>query len=272
MGGGGWGGWGGGCASGFGGGLGGFGLVGLIGLNSFLGGGCDKGGHGHCGGGGNWRGGDESCRDAIFSSSVLNGIGDIKSAIPASTAATSAAIAAATATLKDGTQNQTLYLSNNLAQLAAGITGGFSNTKDSIQGAYAGLSAQNAETQALVARIGCEIKTAIDAEGDSIKALITANRISELETELARERSCNSRRESEINVTQVVNQAQAQAQQQQQIQFQNAKLSELLCGFHTLINNSQFQYGRAGANAFTFGNGNLTGQTPTNTNNQVGGL
>lgn len=200
----------------------------------------------------------------------MGGIGDIKAAIPASTASLEGAIGGAVATLKDGTQNQTLYLSNNLAQLAAGISGGFNSTKDSVQGAYAGLSAQNNDTQNLISRIGCEIKTAIDAEGDSIKALITANRISELETQLAQERNDRCRRDSEINVTQTVTQVQAQAQQQQQQQFQADQLKSLLCSFHNLAGQLQFQNVRAGASSVQFGTGNLAGTSATNNANQVG--
>lgn len=207
---------------GWGGGIGGVGLVGLIGLNNLFG----------------RRDGGDCDQNNIFSASVLKSLGDIEAAVPA-----------AASGLKDTIQNQTLWQS-----------GSFAGVKDSVQGTYAGLSAQI-----------CDAKTtllqAIDAEGDSIKGLITQNRISQLETELLEERSGRRSRDVEVNVTQNVNQAQVQMQQQQQIQSINENFRHLLGLF-----SNQFQQQRATAGSVQFGTGNVAANTPTNTANQVGGF
>jgi hypothetical protein len=70
-------------------------------------------------------------------------------------------------------------------------------------------------------------------------------------------------------VTQTVNQVQAQQQQQQQQQAIFDRIRGLECFLHS---SGQFQAGRASANSFQFGQGNVAANTPTNTNNQVGGL
>lgn len=225
---------------GFGSGIGGLGLVGLVGINNLF----DRD-RKDCGDGG-----------GIFAATVLNKLGDIQNEVPSTAAATQATVAATGASLKDTIQNQTLFQSQ-----------AFGNLKDSVQLGFAGVLSQGAQTQNIVQEVGCSIKQAIDAEGDSIKALINDIRREQLQTELLELRAEHRGLRGEINISQTVNQAQAQAQQQQQQQAVNDKLNNL----HWFLNNQfQFQNARTGASSIQFGTGNLAANTPTTNAQQVG--
>lgn len=184
--GGGFGGFGGGCNSG----IGGLGLFGLVGLNGL--GGRDR----DCDGGGNHHVGS-----AVFGANILSKLGDIEGAVPLAAANIQNALLTQTAGLTDQI-NQA-----GLANLAA--TAGVKDTVNAT--ATAALINANNNTNSILGAI-CQLSSKIDQ-----------NTITDLQTQLLRAENHGRSRETEVNITQSVNQvqAQAQAQAQQQAQFKD---------------------------------------------------
>lgn len=189
-----------------------------------------------------------------FEAAILSKLGNLEAAVPLSTAAINAQTAASASSLKDTLQGQTLFQSQ-----------AFAGVKDSIQATYAGLSAQNCETQNMIQSTACDIKQTVRNDGDATRALINTIERENLLRQLEDERHDRRGRDTEINVTNNINQMQMQQQQQQQF-------NGLISSFHALLGQLQFQNQRATAGSVQFGTGNVAANTPTNTANQVGGF
>lgn len=183
--GGGFGGFGGGCNSG----IGGLGLFGLVGLNGL--GGRDRDcGHDR-----------DGLSGTILGANILGKLGDIEGAVPLAAANIQNALLTQTAGLTDQI-NQA-----GLANLAA--TAGVKDTVNAT--ATAALINANNNTNSILGAI-CQLSSKIDQ-----------NTITDLQTQLLRAENHGRSRETEVNITQSVNQvqAQAQAQAQQQAQFKD---------------------------------------------------
>jgi len=283
---GGFGGYGGGHSDGFGGG----GLIGGLLLGTLLrGGGFFGGDRGGCG-----RGGDShDCNTSIFNATVLGKLGTIEAAVPLATAAINAQTTAGTTAVRDTVQNQTLFLSNQFGDLQLAGQQGFSNLKDSVQATTAitnanisnlkdtvqiGIAAngvQGLELANLINQQSCAIKQSINADGDMTRALINSLEHERLRDQLNELRHDHRSRGAEINISQQMTNIQAQAQAQQQQQQQQQQFSDFSHRFNCFLgqfNQFQVQQQRATAGAVQFGTGNIAAQTPTNTQNQVGGF
>lgn len=263
---GGFGGWGG----GFNGGLGGLGLVGLIGLNNLFD--RDHGhGHGHGFGGpsiaaipvpgcgcnsGHGHGGHGEAFDAT----ILSKLGNIEGQVATAACNTDAGVSAAASSIRDSIQNQNLFLQGQLSTLLLAGQQSAANTKDAIQNSLAVLTAQNCDLGSSLQAGICAIKDAVNNDGDATRALINQIERDRLQHELCELKATSRSRDTEINVTQSVNQIQAQQQQQQQF-------SNIMGLFHNLLGELQIQ--KQGNRTVQFGAGNVA--TPTNTANQVGG-
>lgn len=171
---------------------------------------------------------------------LLTKLGSIEAAIPAAEAQMQLALVGSTATIKDG-QN-----ASNLALLAA--LGNITQT---------------------IGNDGDRTRAVVNQQGDRIVALVNdinrenLNRqITELNAALVEARADHRgtlrARDTEVNVTQNVNQAQAQAQQQTQF-------NDLRECMHRLLTDSQVI--RAQNSAINIGG--LQSASPTNTNTQV---
>lgn len=235
---------------GFGGGLGGFGLVGLVGLNNLF----DRGRRdGDCDGAG-------GAGQRIFDATILSKLGNIEGQIGQTACNTDANVSAVGANIKDTIQNQTLFLQQQLATILLAGQQSAANTKDAIQNSLAITTEGICELNSSLQSVACSIKDVVQNQAAATNALINQIDRERLQSELNELRAHGRSRETEINVTQQVNQA--QAQQQQQAQFNN-----LFSAFHNLVGELQVQ--RQGNRTVQFGAGNVA--TPSNTANQVGG-
>lgn len=140
------------------------------------------------------------------------------------------------------------------------LTGAGTNAQIAIIGTAAALAAKDAALQSAAQTYA--LSTAIKTDGDQTRALIVAQNdamLNRIITTQANEiielkgdrRSFGIQRESEINVTQTVNQAQAQAQQQQQQQqilFTLGQIVPLLGNLQSAVaTNSNLIVGNTGA-------------------------
>jgi hypothetical protein len=204
-------------------------------------------------------------QDTQMNTAVLQELGKISGAIPAAEGQVQLALA----------QSQNA-LSNQIGQQSISIVQGFANTNQNVSQAQAAIIAvgetvkdavntTSAATQLGIANLATAglqntyaITQAIRDDGDKTRALL----ISQNETTLTRQlavaeaallesRAEGRTRGTEVNVSQVVNQAQAQAQQQQQQQQQILLLNQLCAHFATLQNavatNSNLIVGNTGA-------------------------
>jgi hypothetical protein len=187
-------------------GIGGVGLFGLVGLNSL----GDRGGHGH----GHCDKDNDGINSAIFGANILGKLGDIEGAVPLAAANIQNAMLAQTAGLTDSI-NQA-----GLANLAA--TAGVKDTVNAT--ATAALINANNNTNSILGAI-CQLSSKIDQ-----------NTITDLQTQLLRAESHGRSRETEVNITQSVNQVQAQAQAQAQ---QQAQFSALFSCINSLVGDIQ---------------------------------
>ncbi|MFJ7316761.1 hypothetical protein ACIQVE_29355 [Pseudomonas sp. NPDC098747] len=189
---------------GFGGGMGGGGLVAGLVLGALL----------RNGGLGGREG--EGCvtPSNLVDVTTLSKLGEIQAQIPQVTAA-----------IENSTLTQTLGLQGTLGSLALGIQQAFANTKDTVQATsaltLAGISGVNQN----VSESACEIKQAINNDGDRTRALINSidrdnlNRLlTSKDNELIELRHASSRASDRhgIEITMINNQNQLQAQAQAQ--------------------------------------------------------
>lgn len=230
---------------GFGGGFGGIAPVGLIGLNTLF--------NGNNGWGGNWNGNGGG---AIPGTTVLEqNVSDLR---------------------KDVADNgkEIHVLGNEVAGMFAqqnlAFTGEFRNLdnrlcdseKATMNMGFA-LSNQMSNFQHAVDNQFCAVKSAINADGDATRALITQNLIDGLRSELATERRNRDNREIEINVTQTNQQTQNQLQAQ--LQSQNQFLASMFGSLGEQVN-------RATNSVVNVGSGLVAGsQSNSNANTKVNG-
>lgn len=274
---------------GFGGGFGGGDGLGLIALLALLGGRGFGRDHDHCKDGGNGDGNaatiaalsalisnrNEGGLDCAGITALMAKMASIEGAIPAASCDLQLALQSAVA----GLTGQNTANTNSLANLINQVQLGQLVQSNAIQSAIAGVDTN-------VDRTGAQIVTAVNADGNQTRALITANRISELESKniiLANEvselrsdaRHNDNRREVEgLRVTiennnqAIAAQAQLQAQNQQQLQFQQSRFDNerLLSRFNEL----NLQIARATNSNVIVGNTGAVGTSqtasPTNVN------
>lgn len=235
-------------AGGLGGGIGGLGLVGLIGLNSFLG---DRGlglGAGAIAGAG------------IAGTTVLEqNVSELRKDV----AGVNTTVEALGNELQGALAQQTLgqtgefrNLDNRLCDSEkAALTAAYQATIQGMQNTQM-LSNQMTAFQTQNAAEFCEIKQAINADGDSTRALINSIEMQNLRDALELERRGRSEREIEINVTQTNQQTQNQLQAQ--LQSQNQFLA-------SMFNSLGDQVNRAANSVVNVGSGTVAGGQ---TNNQ----
>lgn len=169
-------------------------------------------------------------------------LGDIKAAIPLSEAQVQLAMAGLQASLANQATQDTQYLSTQTQALALA----------QMQLA-AGLSREITAVDTNVDRQSTAIQQAVYADGQATRALITANRISDLEQQLtvaqlgsAEQRAIN--REITNTNTITIGMNQQQAQQQQQMQSLQWQLNQLCGAFGQVARatNSQVVVGSTG--------------------------
>lgn len=225
---------------GFGGGGfgGGGGLVAGLVLGSLL----RRDGRDDCGPGGNGV-------DTLTSVAILQKLGDVQAAVPASTAA-----------IENSTLNQTIGLNNSLSSLALGLCQGFSNLKDSVQASAALNLAATQNVNQTVLSTTCEIKGVVHTEGELTRALINnlntenLNRIITTQAAALIELRGDAHRASDnhsINISMAQNQAQAQLQ----AQAQNNVLEKLV---HLIADTNQVARATAANANFIIGNAGAT--------------
>lgn len=171
-------------------------------------------------------------------------LGDIKAAIPLSEAQIQLALAGVQASLSTQATADTQYLSNQSQALALA----------QIQLA-AGLSREIGAVDTNVDRQSTAIQQAIFRDGEATRALITNNRISDLEQQLtvaqlreAEQRSINREQSNTNTITIGMNQQ--QSQQQQQMQALQWQLNQLCGAFGQVARatNSSVVVGSSGVN------------------------
>jgi hypothetical protein len=177
----------------------------------------------------------------------LNGqtLGDIKAAIPLSEAQVQLALAGLQASLSGQATADTQYLSNQSQALALA----------QMQLA-AGLSREISAVDTNVDRQSTQIQETIFRDGEATRALITSNRIADLEQQLtvaqlreSEQRGINREIVNTNTITVSMNQQQSQQQQQMQaLQFQLAQLVGTV-GQVARATNSQVVVGSSGVGA-----------------------
>ncbi len=177
---------------GYGGGFGEGGLLGTILAASVLGNGF-----------GNRR--NDCDNDNAFPAAILGKLGSIEGAVPLAAITTNNAILESTAAV-----------TNQINQVGLAQLNATSGVKDSVQNAATAILLNDNNNAKEILGAICGLSSKIDQ-----------NRISELETELSRQRNDSRSRDVEINVTQQVNQQQTQLQLQQQQQGQFNQLFSL---------------------------------------------
>jgi len=241
------------------GGLGGVGLFGLIGLNSFL------GGNGWGNGFGNGWGAGGPFPGAGFAGTTVadQNISELRKDVQG----VATTVEAKTNDLTNTIYQQTLGQTSQFTNLGDLVMNGFAATapaaKDAtIQGILntQSIKDQAANFQVVNQENFCQIKAAINADGDATRALINTNLIEGLRAELVAERRSRDLREIEINVTQTNQQTQNQLQAQ--LQAQSQAIGNALNMLGDQINrqtNSMINLGTMTGNA----------QTATNANTKV---
>lgn len=223
-------------------------------------GGMGFGGDGFGGGGMGFILGALLARGGLFGNNGDNGVvtpemlnqqtlGDIKAAIPLSEAQVQLAMAGLQASLSSQATADTQYLSSQNQSLALA----------QMQLA-AGLSREISSVDTNVDRQSTAIQQAIFRDGEATRALITQNRIADLEQQLtvaqlgnAEQRAINREIVNTNTITIGMNQQQAQQQQQlQALQWQLAQLG---------------QYARATNSSVVVGSSGVTGSQTANPTN-----
>lgn len=111
---------------------------------------------------------------------------------------------------------------------ALALSQGFANVKDSQQASTFLLSNQINTVNQNVSEQGCQTREVVLAAQNAILTALKDNRISELEDRVRELHGRGDARDSEVRVTQTVNQAQAQQQQQQIVNDRFARLEAIL--------------------------------------------
>lgn len=193
-------------------------------------------------------------------------------ALMASVGAVDKSVAVSGAALEASQAVQTLAITQQAANLAAGLSNTTQGVKETVNTTALMLANKLSEVDRSVMESRYEVSKDITADGDKTRMLITSNYQDTLNrqlteanaalVELRSEDRANRRSyDNSLNVTQTVSQAQSQAQTQGQFD----RLYHMLAGVTQNIRDTN--------TAINFGAGTLTNtNTPTNTNNSVGGL
>lgn len=232
-------------AGGLGAGIGGLGLVGLIGLNSFLGNRFGEFGAGAPG--------------AVAGTTVLEqNVSELRkdvAGVNTTVEALGNELQGALAMQNLSQQTEFRSLDNRLCDSEkSALTAAFQATIQGMQNTQM-LSNQLTAFQVSNDKEFCSIKSAINADGDATRALITQNLIDGLRSELATERRNRDNREIEINVSQTNQQTQNQLQAQ--LQSQNQFLA-------TMFNSLGDQVNRAANSVVNVGSGTVAGGQSNN--------
>lgn len=201
--------------------------------------------------------GDNECSDAIALASILSKLGSIEASVPLAEAQVQLALAGSVANLTAQNTGNTQLLNNGINSVLLNNAG---NT--------AALQSSICAVDTNVDRTGTMLLSAINADGDRTRTLITANQIAEL-NRIAAERQdeiielrYNSRADRDrhgIEINMINNQNQNQLQFQQQAQVLGAL-------HHGILEASQSI--RATNQAINIGAGTQVA-SPTNTNSNV---
>ena len=205
--------------------------------------------------------------DAIQNTSVMQTLGAIQGSIPLAEGQTQLAIQGAQSDITSQNQAQTLNLSTQLFNGQLANLSGFANTKDAVDSLSTQVAIGQGVTNTNIERLGWQLSQRISDDGAQTRALITNNRIAELEQQLTvaqlneREERANNaritdRNSIEISMNSIQNQNQLQTQQQQQ---QIASLTNCIAA---LGQNIQAQNQAINIGGFQQAN-------PTNTNTNV---
>ena len=200
---------------GYGGGFGGIAPIGLIGLNTFLGGRGGFGGDAALNGGG------------IVASTVADqNVSELRKDVQGVNTTVEA--------LGNEIAGTFFNLTNNINTNFRGLDNQICGIDKTIMQGNFALSSQMSNFQHSVDNQFCAIKSAIHADGDATRALITSNLIDGLRADLAGERRSRDNREIEINVTQTNQQTQTQLQAQ--LQSQNQFLASMFNSLGDQVN------------------------------------
>lgn len=197
-------------------------------------------------------------QDTQMNTAVLQGLGDIKAAVPLAEAQSQLAIAQSQGQVMNQVGQQSLAIAQgfagqaqNTAQAQAAIIAVGESVKDAVNAnGSANLLATQQASSAQLAAIANSTSQILAAIKDG--EITTLNReLSVAQNALAEQRAEGRARGTEINVTQQVNQVQAQAQAQQQQQQQLVLLNTIaghLVGLQNAVaTNSNMIIGNTGA-------------------------
>lgn len=220
---------------------------------------------------GNRNGAVEGCVTPSQLTSALNGVesnsntttilqtlGDIKASVPLAESQVQLALAGVQSDIQgliSSSSNAILAgqtsIGRDIAGATATVLAAASGNREVVQNGFAA-------TNLAIANSTYALNTAIRDDGDKTRALLISQNDANLqrmltvaENALIEQRAIGRSAATEVNVSQVVNQAQAQTQAQQQQQQQLILLSQIAAGFHGLQNavatNSNLIVGNTGA-------------------------
>ena len=205
--------------------------------------------------------------DAIQNTQVMASLGDIKASVPLAESQTQLAIQGAQSDITSQNQAQTLNLSSQLFNGQLANLSGFANTKDAVDSLSTQVAVGQGVTNTNIERLGWQLSQRISDDGAQTRALITNNRIAELEQQLTvaqlneREERANNARISDrqsVEISMINNQNQNQLQFQQQAQALNTISSGVLSALQNIQATNQ-----------AINIGGLQTANPTNTNTNV---
>lgn len=205
--------------------------------------------------------------DSIQNTSVMQTLGAIQGSIPLAEGQTQLAISNAQSDITSQNQAQTLNLSTQLFNGQLANLSGFANTKDAVDSLSTQVAVGQGVTNTNIERLGWQLSQRISDDGAQTRALITNNRIAELEQQLTvaqlneREERANNARISDrqsVEISMINNQNQNQLQFQQQSQALNTISSGVLSALQNIQATNQ-----------AINIGGLQQANPTNTNTNV---
>src|SRR6185436_14204787 len=138
---------------------------------------------------------------------------------------------------------------NGFATTGLALSQGFAGVKDSVQASTFLLTNQLNNVNQNVSEQACKTREVVQAGTTAVLQAIKDNEIAALQARLARVENRGHARETEVNVSQTVNQVQAQAQQQQILESRFARMEHLINCVHQEARavNSNIIAGNAGA-------------------------
>lgn len=196
---------------------------------------------------------------------ILQTLGDIKASVPLAEAQVQLALAGAQNDITNSINSNSVALmqgqfaiNKNVSDTTAQIIATEVATQSAMQVAASSINLAIANLGTAGLQQTFALNSAIRDDGDKTRALIVAQNDAMLNRQLAtaeaallEQRAIGRSAATEVNVSQVVNQAQSQAQAQQQQQQQLILLSQIAAGFHGLQNaiatNSNLIVGNTGA-------------------------